>query len=199
MFSWRAEVRPGVWVAFTDAAAGNLALHVGDDPVEVLRRRGGLEAALGLGGRTFQYMNQVHGNDVAIIGAAAGPEAEPAERDGHRVRRDESAAEDSQAGDDDSSADEGLTIGKGALQLRALRLASDRGQLQLAGDYRPRDNFRSALAGRVIFPAVAGAPAATARASTLPRPGAIGKPARIACAASADVPWKATRCTCVPS
>ncbi|HSO89712.1 MAG TPA: polyphenol oxidase family protein [Arthrobacter sp.] len=70
VFSWRAEVRPGVWVAFTDAAAGNLALHVGDDPAEVGRRRRAIEAALGLGGRRFQYMNQVHGNDVATIGAA---------------------------------------------------------------------------------------------------------------------------------
>ena len=73
MFSWRAEVRPGVWVAFTDAAAGNLALHVGDDPAEVRHRRAGLEAALGLGGRPFRYMNQVHGNEVAGIGAAAAP------------------------------------------------------------------------------------------------------------------------------
>ena len=71
MFSWRAEVRPGVWVAFTDAAAGNLALHVGDDPAEVGRRRRAVEAALGLGGRPFQYMNQVHGNNVAGIGAAS--------------------------------------------------------------------------------------------------------------------------------
>ena len=70
MFSWQAEVRPGVWVAFTDAAAGNLALHVGDDPAEVGRRRRSIEAALGLAGRPFQYMNQVHGNDVAGIGAA---------------------------------------------------------------------------------------------------------------------------------
>ena len=31
----------------------------------------GIEAALGLGGRPFQYMNQVHGNEVAGIGAAA--------------------------------------------------------------------------------------------------------------------------------
>ena len=79
MFSWRAEVRPGVWVAFTDAGAGNLALHVGDDPADVGRRRRAVEAALGLGGRTFQYMNQVHGSDVAGIGAAtaagAGPKA----------------------------------------------------------------------------------------------------------------------------
>lgn len=70
MFSWQAEVRPGVWVAFTDAAAGNLALHVGDNPAEVGRRRRTIEAALGLAGRPFQYMNQVHGNDVAGIGAA---------------------------------------------------------------------------------------------------------------------------------
>ena len=72
MFTWRAEVRPGVWVGFTDATAGNLALHVGDDPAEVGRRRRAIEAALRLGGRRFQYMNQVHGNDVATIGAAAG-------------------------------------------------------------------------------------------------------------------------------
>ncbi len=78
MFSWRAEVRPGVWVAFTDVAAGNLALHVGDDPAEVLRRRAGLEEAVGLGARGFQYMNQVHGNVVATIdgSAPAGPTAD---------------------------------------------------------------------------------------------------------------------------
>ncbi|SFU08875.1 polyphenol oxidase family protein [Arthrobacter sp. ov118] len=69
MFSWRAEVRPGVWVAFTDAGAGNLALHVGDDPAAVRRRRAELEQAAGLGGRSFRYMNQVHGNDVATISA----------------------------------------------------------------------------------------------------------------------------------
>ena len=70
MFSWRAEVRPGVWVAFTDAAAGNLALHVGDSPSDVRRRRADIETALGLAGRPFRYMNQVHGNEVAVIGAA---------------------------------------------------------------------------------------------------------------------------------
>ena len=36
-----------------------------------------VEAALGLGGRPFQYMNQVHGNDVAGIGAAAAAGAGP--------------------------------------------------------------------------------------------------------------------------
>ena len=54
-------------MAFTDAGAGNLALHVGDDPVAVRRRRAELEAAAGLGGRSFRYMNQVHGSDVATI------------------------------------------------------------------------------------------------------------------------------------
>ncbi|AXJ10743.1 polyphenol oxidase family protein [Arthrobacter sp. PM3] len=77
MFSWRAEVRPGVWVAFTDAGAGNLALHVGDDPAAVRRRRAELEAAAGLGGRSFQYMNQVHGSDVAIVGPANPGAASP--------------------------------------------------------------------------------------------------------------------------
>jgi len=74
VFSWRSEVRPGVWVAFTNAAAGNLALHVGDDPANVRRRRVDLDLAAGLGGRGFRYMNQVHGNDVATVAAApAGP------------------------------------------------------------------------------------------------------------------------------
>lgn len=59
-------------MAFTDAKAGNLALHVGDDPAEVRRRRGFLEAEVGLAAGSFQYMNQVHGNAVAYIGDAAG-------------------------------------------------------------------------------------------------------------------------------
>ncbi|WP_307050989.1 polyphenol oxidase family protein [Arthrobacter oryzae] len=70
MFWWRTEVRPGVWVAFTDAGAGNLALHVGDDPADVRRRRELLEAEVGLAAGSFQYMNQVHGNAVAYIGDA---------------------------------------------------------------------------------------------------------------------------------
>jgi YfiH family protein len=72
MFTWRAEVRPGVWAAFTNVAAGNLALHVGDDPAAVRLRRGLLAEAAGLGGRRFQFMNQVHGNDVAVV-AGPGP------------------------------------------------------------------------------------------------------------------------------
>ncbi|NUU30812.1 polyphenol oxidase family protein [Arthrobacter sp. C9C5] len=72
MFSWRAEVRPGVWAAFTNVAAGNLALHVGDDPATVRRRRELVEQAAGLGSRRFRFMNQVHGNEVALI-SSGGP------------------------------------------------------------------------------------------------------------------------------
>jgi translocation and assembly module TamB len=61
--------------------------------------------------------------------------------------------------------DGGLTVGHGGLQLRDLRLASNRSDLRLAGDYLPRDNFRTALSGRLDFPAVAGAPPATATLS----------------------------------
>lgn len=67
MFSWRSEVRPGISVAFTDVRAGNLALHVGDDPQRVEERRRSVESAVGLGDSRFQYMDQVHGNDVAVI------------------------------------------------------------------------------------------------------------------------------------
>jgi polyphenol oxidase len=59
-------------VAFTDTRAGNLALHVGDNPDEVLHRRELLEREAGLGAGGFRFMNQVHGNDVAFIGAAEG-------------------------------------------------------------------------------------------------------------------------------
>jgi YfiH family protein len=67
LFLWRAEVLPGVSVAFTDSGAGNLALHVGDDGPSVMRRREELEAAAGIAPRRFQYMNQVHGNHVAVM------------------------------------------------------------------------------------------------------------------------------------
>ncbi|MFJ5957902.1 polyphenol oxidase family protein [Paenarthrobacter sp. NPDC092416] len=77
MFWWRNEVRPGVSVAFTDADAGNLALHVGDNPDDVLNRRAQVEAAAGLGRRCFQYMDQVHGNAVEFIGSfGRGPTAD---------------------------------------------------------------------------------------------------------------------------
>ena len=70
-------MRPGVWAAFTNVAAGNLALHVGDDPAAVRERRELLGQAAGLGPRRFRFMNQVHGNDVAVFAGPAGPEAGP--------------------------------------------------------------------------------------------------------------------------
>jgi YfiH family protein len=73
LFLWRAEVQPGVSVAFTDTNAGNLALHVGDDAVAVHRRRAQLEHAAGVAPRRFQYMNQVHGNEVSLVVEPAPP------------------------------------------------------------------------------------------------------------------------------
>ncbi|WP_284751770.1 polyphenol oxidase family protein [Arthrobacter sp. efr-133-R2A-120] len=77
MFWWRKEVRPGISVAFSDDDAGNLALHVADNPDNVMVRRARLEAAAGLGERRFQYMNQVHGKAVEFIAAHSdGPTAD---------------------------------------------------------------------------------------------------------------------------
>ncbi|MGF6836033.1 YfiH family protein [Paenarthrobacter sp. TE4293] len=77
MFWWRNEVQPGVSVAFTDTDAGNLALHVGDNPTDVLARRVVLEQAAGLGDERFQFMDQVHGNTVVSIEAyGPGPTAD---------------------------------------------------------------------------------------------------------------------------
>jgi YfiH family protein len=72
LFLWRAEVFPGVSVAFTDTTAGNLALHVGDDAPSVLKRRDELNAAAAIAPRSFRYMNQVHGNHVADVDSAEG-------------------------------------------------------------------------------------------------------------------------------
>lgn len=77
MFWWQKEVRPGISVAFSDDDAGNLALHVADNPDDVMARRARLEAAAGLGERHFQFMNQVHGRAVEFISAHGdGPTAD---------------------------------------------------------------------------------------------------------------------------
>jgi YfiH family protein len=67
LFLWRAEVSPGVSVAFTDIHAGNLALHVGDDAAHVRRRRGELEGAAGLTPGSLRFMDQVHGSTVEMM------------------------------------------------------------------------------------------------------------------------------------
>ncbi len=81
MFWWHREVGPGIRVAFTDTGAGNLAFHVGGDPEQVRRNRTKLELALGSGGRRLQFMDQVHGGEVAEVAAGefalgAGPTAD---------------------------------------------------------------------------------------------------------------------------
>ncbi|BAS08488.1 conserved hypothetical protein [Arthrobacter sp. Hiyo4] len=67
MFYWRAEVSAGVSVAFTDAQAGNLALHVGDNAADVLQRREALENAAGLTRGSLRFMEQVHGTAVEMM------------------------------------------------------------------------------------------------------------------------------------
>ena len=77
MFHWRAEIRPGVSVAFTDTGAGNLALHVGDDPDKVGRHRAELERTIGVAPHGLRFMNQVHGTAVAVMDhGSPAPEAD---------------------------------------------------------------------------------------------------------------------------
>jgi polyphenol oxidase len=80
MFWWRDQVDEGLWVAFTDSDAGNLALHVGDDPETVELRRRALEAALGIWDGGLRFMNQVHSADVGTVRPSE-PTEGPAELD----------------------------------------------------------------------------------------------------------------------
>ncbi|WP_258067273.1 polyphenol oxidase family protein [Arthrobacter sp. GMC3] len=59
-------------MGFTDTLTGNLAFHVGDDPQSVTAARTGLDAHLTeLAGAAapvrLQYMDQVHGREVAVM------------------------------------------------------------------------------------------------------------------------------------
>ena len=77
MFLWKAEVLPGVSVAFTDTRAGNLAMHVGDNPADVRARREELERGAGMVPGSLRFMNQVHGTAVAVMEAGSEtPEAD---------------------------------------------------------------------------------------------------------------------------
>ncbi|MCK0112672.1 peptidoglycan editing factor PgeF [Ornithinimicrobium sp. F0845] len=83
MFRWR-EREPGVgprfgvdW-AITDRSGGvsagsyaslNLGGHVHDDPVAVSRNRSRVARALDLESDDLQFMRQVHGCDVAVVGS----------------------------------------------------------------------------------------------------------------------------------
>ncbi len=77
MFHWRAGILPGVSAAFTNSDAGNLALHVGDDPEAVRLRRARLEQEIGVSAGSLRFMNQVHGTDVVLMDAVSpAPEAD---------------------------------------------------------------------------------------------------------------------------
>lgn len=65
MFWWRQRVAEDLEVAFTDVEAGNLALHVGDEPAAVRDRRAGLATAMGVDAAALLFMNQVHSARVA--------------------------------------------------------------------------------------------------------------------------------------
>jgi YfiH family protein len=81
-FLWNEEVRPGLRVAFTSVIAGNLALHVGDDPDAVRSNRRRLEAVMGIAPGSLRFMNQTHSDRVATVapdtGAAGVGRAAPA-------------------------------------------------------------------------------------------------------------------------
>ncbi|MCY0874972.1 MAG: peptidoglycan editing factor PgeF, partial [Firmicutes bacterium] len=49
-------------------ASLNLGLHVGDDPKRVLQNRERLGDMVGLSPQRITYMEQVHGNEVAVVG-----------------------------------------------------------------------------------------------------------------------------------
>ncbi len=79
-FHWNAEVRPGLRVAFTSAAAGNLALHVGDDADGVRANRHRLETAMGIAGGSLRFMSQTHSDRVAVLNGRAGGEPDSGPR-----------------------------------------------------------------------------------------------------------------------
>ncbi len=66
-FHWNEEVRPGLRVAFTSVAAGNLALHVGSDPGTVRANRQRLEEVMGLPAGALRFMSQTHSDRVAVL------------------------------------------------------------------------------------------------------------------------------------
>ncbi|MCJ8505839.1 polyphenol oxidase family protein [Kocuria flava] len=74
MFWWQEDAGDGVRVAFTDRAAGNLALHTGDDPRTVRARRAALERVMGVPRGTLLFLDQVHGTDVVDADAADRPQ-----------------------------------------------------------------------------------------------------------------------------
>ncbi|WP_434991893.1 polyphenol oxidase family protein [Arthrobacter sp. Ld5] len=69
-FHWNAEVGPDLRVAFTAVGAGNLALHVGDEPDAVHGNRRRLESAMGVPAGALRFLNQTHSDRVAVLDRA---------------------------------------------------------------------------------------------------------------------------------
>ncbi|MBV1780366.1 polyphenol oxidase family protein [Paeniglutamicibacter sp. ABSL32-1] len=67
MLRYQSVLAPGVHIAFTSTAEGNLAFHVPDDRDAVLLRRRDLERGLGLGEQRFSYMDQIHSATVLDV------------------------------------------------------------------------------------------------------------------------------------
>lgn len=77
MLRYQSVLAPGVHIAFTSAAEGNLAFHVPDDRDAVLLRRRDLERSLGLGQERFSYMDQVHSATVLDVAGLPGESGNP--------------------------------------------------------------------------------------------------------------------------
>jgi len=67
---WFSDRHGGVGTAPYDSL--NVALHVGDDPAVVLENRQLLAGQLGAPGLSLVFMDQVHGDRVAVVDAAGG-------------------------------------------------------------------------------------------------------------------------------
>jgi len=76
MFWWEGQGPGGLRVAFTDTSAGNLALHVGDDPAAVWSNRNALEEQMGIASGSLRFMEQIHSADVAVAGGQDVPVAD---------------------------------------------------------------------------------------------------------------------------
>lgn len=74
---WFRTVYRGVHLAFTDAAEGNLAVHTGEDPVQVAANRSALERSCALPQGSIRYLNQVHGIHVEVMAAATSTLTDP--------------------------------------------------------------------------------------------------------------------------
>ncbi|OXS62429.1 multicopper polyphenol oxidase [Cohnella sp. CIP 111063] len=57
----------GLTAGFTTRRAGNVALHVGDDPLAVVSNRETMAESLGWDFAAFTCAEQVHGNDVYVV------------------------------------------------------------------------------------------------------------------------------------